>query len=185
MAHRVAFYPCCAIDIAEPLKLLHTFADEVVFCDINRLFQADWRKIAARITDAVPKAVFVNEDARTAVSAMDRIDVLFYRSDSTGEGGSGLFVLGDSFLPHLLRRFAARGGYIITDGSNSRGGNFKGMTRASGLIKHGWRFGKAPEQPLLAKHGLYVISVRPDGRPQPGDDLPTADRSQGAPATQV
>ena len=35
MASRVAFYPCCAIDIEEPLELLRGFAEEVVFCDVN------------------------------------------------------------------------------------------------------------------------------------------------------
>jgi hypothetical protein len=35
MPHRVAFYPCCAEDVAEPLDLLRGFADEVVFCDVN------------------------------------------------------------------------------------------------------------------------------------------------------
>jgi hypothetical protein len=104
---------------------------------------------------------FLSTDVQTALEGVERIDVLFYRRDSEGEGGSGIFVLGDSFLPRLLRRFPVQGGYLITDGSNSRGSNFKRMTRSSGLTKHGWHVIEATEQPFLAEHGLYVVSVVP------------------------
>jgi hypothetical protein len=160
MTHRVAFYPCCSTDVAGPLELLRDFADEVVFCDVNPSLPRLWKDIAARIAEGSPKASFLSEDVRTAVDGIERIDVFFYRHDSDGEGGSGVFVLGNSFLPALLRRFPAHGGYIITDGSNSRGSNFKRMIRSSGLTKHGWHFHKAAEQPFLAAHGLYVVSVQ-------------------------
>ena len=161
MSHRVALYPCCSTDVEEPLELLRDFADEVVFCDVNPALTGRWREIVARVAEGLPKASFLTEDVRTAVDAVERIDVLFYRQDSEGEGGSGIFILGDSFLPKLLRRFPVQGGYLITDGSNSRGSNFKRMTRSSGLTKHGWYFSKTAEQPFLAEHGLYVISVVP------------------------
>lgn len=160
VSDRVAFYPCCSTDIEEPLELLRDFADEVVFCDVNPLLQQHWKEIATRFTGG-PKASFLAADARTAVEGVERIDVLFYRHDSEGEGGSGLFVLGDSFLPRLLRRFPVQGGYLITDGSNSRGNNFERMTRSSGLTKHGCHFRKTAEQPFLAKHRLYVVAVVP------------------------
>ena len=73
-----------------------------------------------------------------------------------------MFILGDSFLPEILRRFSARGGYVITDGSNSRGGNFKRMINSSGLTKHGWRFCKTVAQPFVVKHQLHVIAVDPE-----------------------
>jgi len=98
------------------------------------------------------KASFLAADVRTVVERFKRIDVLFYRRDSEGEGGSGIFILGDSFLPKLLRRFPAQGGYLISDGSNSRGSNFKRMTSSSGLTKHGWHFSKTAEQPFLVEH---------------------------------
>ena len=92
---------------------------------------------------------------------LDTIDVLFYRRDSEGEGGSGLFVLGDVFLRPLLKRFAPKGGLIVTDGSNSRGSNFERMVRSTGLVKHGWRFSASPYQPFRPQHGLWRLSVLP------------------------
>jgi hypothetical protein len=53
------------------------------------------------------------------------------------------------------------GGFIITDGSNSRGGNFKNMIRPNGMQKHGWQFRRSPEQPYLKSDGLYVVAVAP------------------------
>jgi hypothetical protein len=156
----LAFYPCCSKDIEEPLELLRDFAEEVVFCDMNASLRRRWKEIATRVTGReLPKASFLLQDARTAVDKIERIDVLFYRRDSGGEGGSGIFVLGDSFLPRLLRRFPGQGGYLISDGSNSRGSNFERMTRPLGLTKHGWHFQKAAEQPFLTAHGLHVVSV--------------------------
>lgn len=143
------------------MELLRDFAEEVVFCDMNPALHRRWKGISARVAEGLPRASFLAADVRTAVDGVERIDVLFYRHDSEGEGGSGIFVLGDSFLPRLLRRFPVQGGHIITDGSNSRGSNFKRMTRSSGLTKHGWYFSKAAEQPFLAEHGLYVVSVVP------------------------
>ena len=102
-------------------------------------------------------------DARDVVKEIERIDVLFYRRYGVGEGGSGLFVLDESFLPDTLARFPASGGLIITDGSNSRGSNFKRMIRNSGLLNHGWRINAQAVQPLLATDGLYCIQVRPAG----------------------
>ena len=97
-----------------------------------------------------------------AIPALPVIDVLFYRRDSAGgEGGSGLFVLGDVFLRPFLEKFSTDGGLIITDGSNSRGGNFKKMTRISGLSKFSREFKAAKTQPLLEQHRLWVIEVGP------------------------
>lgn len=125
MIKRVAFYPCCSLDIAEPLELLRGLVDEVVFCDVNPTLRERWKNIAASLNKGTPTASFLSLDVRTAVDAVERIDVLFYRRDSGGEGGSGIFVLGDSFLPALLRRFPVHGGYIITDGSNMRFGGWR------------------------------------------------------------
>jgi len=97
-----------------------------------------------------------------AIPALPVIDVLFYRRDSAGgEGGSGLFVLGDVFLRPFLEKFSTDGGLIITDGSNSRGGNFEKMTRSSGLSKFSREFKAAKAQPLLEQHRLWVIEVGP------------------------
>jgi hypothetical protein len=100
-------------------------------------------------------------NVRDVISRLSVINVLFYRRDSAGEGGSGVFVLGDSFLPHILRRFPPEGGLIITDGSNSRGGNFEKMMRSNGMHKHGWSFTKSCDQPFIESDQLYVVTVTP------------------------
>jgi hypothetical protein len=109
----------------------------------------------------LPTSTFIVGDVREIVPSLPSINVLFYRRDGVGEGGSGVFILGDSVLPHILKRFPAEGGLIITDGSNSRGGNFRKMIRKNGLNKHGWNFAKLAEQPLVDTHRLWLISVTP------------------------
>lgn len=113
------------------------------------------------LADDGPSTEFVVADAFDALARLDVIDLLFSRRDSSGEGGSGIFVLGDVFLRPLLKRFARRGGLIVTDGSNSRGSNFKKMVRRTGLTKHGWSFSASSYQPYRAEHGLWRISVVP------------------------
>lgn len=159
MQHRVAFYPCCGLDIERPLELLRPYADEVIFCDINRSLQRRWQKCLNPIAPSGPRPTFLTGDARETISQITQINVLFYRKDSDCEGGSGVFVLGDSFLPHVLRRFPLEEGVIITDGSNSRGSNFKRMIRSNGLCKDGWFFLKSPLQPYIESDALYVITV--------------------------
>lgn len=162
---KTAFYPCCKMDIEEPLYLLSGYVDQVIFCDINPNFVDRWENINLEIVGTgLPTAKFIVGDAKDVVSKLPEIDALFYRRDSTGEGGSELFVLGDMFLRPLLLRFSVNGGFIFTDGSNSRGGNFKKMIRKNGLIKHGFRFSATTEQPYLAHHGLWriFVSTSPD-----------------------
>jgi hypothetical protein len=157
----VAFYPCCRDDLIEPLTLLRPYADEAVFCDSDGRLESRLRRLACASESGGPTALIRIGDARQVILTLSRINVLFYRRDSEGEGGSGLFVLGDSYLPLVLQRFPADGGLIITDGSNSRGSNFKRMVRPSGMTKHGWRFHRPPEQPpLLVQAGLHLIEVR-------------------------
>lgn len=160
MPHKVAFYPCCYRDIEEPLVLLKPFADKVIFCDINPALLPQWKTLVASESKE-PHASFLIGDLRQVITSVEVIDVLFYRGDSPGEGGSGIFVLGDSFLPSILDRFPPYGGLIITDGSNSRGSNFERMIRRSGMAKHGWFFQKATDQPYEARYGLHVIEVKP------------------------
>lgn len=160
MRPKVAFYPCCYQDIKQPLTLLQPFVDQVVFCDINSALLPRWRKSTRTLLDG-PHASFLIGDVRQVIASVEVIDVLFYRGDSTGEGGSSVFVLGDSFLPCILERFHPKGGLIITDGSNSRGGNFKRMIRNNGMTKHGWSFQPFPEQLYVDRYGLYIVEVKP------------------------
>lgn len=161
MSHKVAFYPCCRLDLVRPIEILAPYADEVIFCDKDIRIAAEQQILIAKRPNTAPRARVKCGDARDVVKELDCIDVLFYRRDGVGEGGSGLFVLGDSFLPDILARFPATGGLIITDGSNSRGSNFRRMIRKSGLEKHGWRFEAQADQPLLKSDGLYCIEVTP------------------------
>jgi hypothetical protein len=160
---KTAFYPCCSSDIEEPLRLLSGYVGNVIFCDINPRLRSRWERTLHSIADnKLPTAEFIMGDAKDVCLRLPKIDVLFYRRDSTGEGGSAFFVLGDMFLRPLLQHFPSHGGVIFTDGSNSRGGNFKKMVRRNGLIKHGWKFSTTPEQPYFDQHGLWRISVRPE-----------------------
>ncbi len=161
MSHRTAFYPCCCRDVVQPVDLIQPYADRIVFCDIDSSLEAEWQARSPLLPGSV-QTQFRVDDALNVIASMDQIDVLFYRGDSEGEGGSGVFVLGDSVLPSILAKFPSQGGLIITDGSNSRGSNFKRMIRRSGLRKHGWRFNLAQAQPLLKSHGLHIITVLPD-----------------------
>ena len=159
---RVAFYPCCCRDVVKPVELVQPYADQIVFCDIDEQLKSEWQQLKSPLPGSTVQVVFRIDDARKVIASLDQIDVLFYRGDSEGEGGSGLFVLGDSVLPNILAKFPSQGGLIITDGSNSRGSNFKRMIRRSGLRKHGWHFNLAQAQPLLESHGLHIIAVLPD-----------------------
>jgi hypothetical protein len=163
---KTAFYPCCNRDILEPIHLLSGYVDKIIFCDINPRLKTTWnRSLPKGAKRNLPMAEFIVGDAKEVCSHLLSVDVLFYRRDSTGEGGSALFVLGDMFLRPLLEHFPSNGGLIFTDGSNSRGGNFKRMIRRNGLVKHGWKFSTTPEQPYIDAYGLWRISVSPHHEP--------------------
>jgi hypothetical protein len=167
MQHRVAFYPCCHLDIKRPLELLRRYADEVIFCDVDPSLLPRWKRMVGSEAAPEPRPSFLIGDARGVISRIAVINVLFYRQDSAGEGGSGLFVLGDLFLPHILGRFPVEGGLIITDGSNSRGSNFERMIRSSGMRKHGCLFLKRSDQPYVESDRLYIVTVAPAAAVEP------------------
>lgn len=161
MPRKIAFYPCCGRDVQEPLSILTGMVDEVIFCDISPRHRESWKAYEQNNGVSRPQATFITNDVRVEVDQLTGIDVLFYRRDTEGEGGSGIFVLGDSFLSPFLKKFNPAGGFIITDGSNSRGGNFERMKRKSGLIKHDYQFNAQEEQPLLDAYDLWMITVTP------------------------
>ena len=35
MPPKVAFYPCCYLDLLRPLEILTPYVDEIIFCDKN------------------------------------------------------------------------------------------------------------------------------------------------------
>jgi hypothetical protein len=139
------------------MSIMKDYVDEIVFCDVRRTPLGAISKHKGEH----PTPTFIQGDARKVVTQIGSIDVLFYRRDSEGEGGSGLFVLGDSFLPHILEVFNPRGGFIITDGSNSRGGIFKKMKSAGGFSKYGWHIQRTEDQPFEEEYSLLMFSVLP------------------------
>lgn len=152
---RIAFYPCCAEDFEMPTRLLSDYVDHIFFCDKNPTIRSP--KNSRQVTATVQ---LIRAPAQDAVRTIPPINVLFYRRDNPeGEGGSGLFVLGDVFLRPLMGNFCIDGGLLITDGSNSRGGNFKKMISASGLQKFNRHFSASSHQPLLSEYGLWCIDV--------------------------
>ena len=60
-----------------------------------------------------PRATWVREGAFEALQELGEIDLLFYRRDSDGEGGSRIFVLGDVFMSSLLPHFYAGQGLVF------------------------------------------------------------------------
>lgn len=154
---RIALYPCCALDIIEPLTILRPYADEVVFCDLTDIGY----QLAREHADIVPKPIYVQEDFRRFAGTIDQFDVLFYRRDSNGEGGSGLYMLGDEWLRQLVPKLNPSGGLIITDGSNNRGNAYRRMKRQSGLKRFGRHIKPLAEQPLKNSHNLLIFEVLP------------------------
>lgn len=159
MLPKIAFYPCCLHDFSEPMQILKELVDIIYFCDIHKYKEFD--EFISMQSYLNPNVIFMHGDARKVIKDINQIDVLFYRRDSSGEGGSGLFVLGDSFLPFILERYNPNGGKIITDGSNSRGGIYKKMKRRSGFKKYGWHILLSNEQRFLKDHNLYTFDVLP------------------------
>ena len=155
--HRIAFYPCCAGDVTEPRQLLTNLVDEIIYCDQRK--SKSWSQVDRTIDH--PIASFVQEDARTLIEKLPTIQVMFYRRDSAGEGGSNLFILGKSMLSKIITHFPESGGLIVTDGSNTGSGIFKKMIRRDGYSRKDWHchFQPRADQPWLQSHGLYIIEV--------------------------
>jgi hypothetical protein len=153
-----AIYPCCANDIDEPRYLLAGLVDEIIYCDRCRPSVSTHRKCSS----SLPSVHFVRMDFRKYVDTLPLVHVLFYRRDSTGEGGSGLYILGKRWLGRILNHFPEEGGLIVTDGSNSGGGIFRRMIRPNGYTRKSWDCHLRPsgEQPWLDTHGLYQIQIK-------------------------
>lgn len=158
LLRKKAFYPCCANDIDEPRQLLNGLVDEIVYCDVRQPDQ--WVKYES--LNDLPTIRFIRGDVRERIDCLPSIHILFYRNDSSGEGGSGVYILGKQWLDRILQHFPDEGGLIITDGSNSGSGIFKKMIRPGGYIRKSWQcqFLPSEEQPWLETHGLYKIEVK-------------------------
>jgi len=167
---RTAFYPCCGTDISVPLKVMRDYVDLVIYCDVRDSVAAWHERFTEKANPKLPATKLLTEPAQEAIKALQRIDVLFYRCDGDGEGGSGVKVLGNNFLPLVLGRMPLSGGLIITDGSNTYPKNFEKMIRPRGVIKFGWHLQPHPTQPTICPPDgrsycqdklLHVIQVTP------------------------
>ena len=156
---RRAFYPCCAEDLEEPRRLLAGIVDETIFCDIRH--HKSWESTVAS-AGIVGRSVRNRGRAKLYLSILPQISVLFYRRDSTGEGGSGIFMLSERCLAKI-ERFDPSGRLIITDGSNPGKGILKKRKRPHGYTKQAWnrRFQLSPNQQPFDAHGLMKIDVSP------------------------
>lgn len=138
---RIALYPCCGLDFEEPLQLLCDLVDEVVFCDLNPKVKQKHDELRLVLASQnLPESRVLTGDVRQMIDLVNRIDVLFYRCDSNGEGGSGVYVFGKDLFPKIIDRFPSEGALIISDGSNARGNWWRRMKRPNGTIINGRKF---------------------------------------------
>ena len=150
---RTAFYPCCANDILLPRQILQGLVDEIHFCDLRR--PQAW-SIQSRKKDPIV-IKFFEGSALEILDELPPISVFFYRRDGDGEGGSGLFFLGEELFQRVLSRCTPQGALIVTDGSNSPDGLFEKLICPEGFENWGWSFMPAQEQPWLHEYELHVI----------------------------
>jgi hypothetical protein len=144
-----------------PIQLLTGWVEEIIFCDRKLCEGILGKHSPLPLAHEVPKATFIQGDIWNVLEQLGQIHVLFYRCDSGGEGGSGIFILGKRVLPRILEHMPTEGGLLITDGSNHGGGLWRKMLRPEGYTwrRYGWHLQPASQQPFLRVHGLYVITV--------------------------
>lgn len=159
--HRVAFYPCCACDFLDPLQLLGEFVDEVVFCDRLPSISASLAGAKAKgLVPAAPASRCLSVPWRSALSDLKCVDVLFYRNDSEGEGGSGDSPLALAALP-LILNLMPMDGLIITDCKYDPDKVFSHLRHARNVRVGIWELTLLPE--MLHENHLHVfqLNIRP------------------------
>jgi hypothetical protein len=150
MRHKkIAFYPCCADDFEESYAILNDLVDEIIYCDLNKYSLKRFMQKHL----SFPKAQFILRDAVEAIKEIECIDVLFYRKDSSGEGGSAIYFFGDKIFPFIVEKLNKNGALIISDGSNARGSNWRKMSRKNGAELYGRNFKPADKQKYLEYRG--------------------------------
>jgi len=161
MQHKkIAFYPCCATDFAEPYRLLCELVDEIIFCDNNPSAEKEFIKLKL----SYPEATFLLQDVIIALKEINHIDIFFYRKDSNGEGGSAIYFYGDHVFPLIVNKLNKSVAHIISDGSNARGSNWRKMKRTNGVIIYDRFFKPAKEHKYAQIRGngpVLTIDVYP------------------------
>jgi len=161
LAHNgtICFYPCAGRDIALPRRLLRNKVDQIICCDTDPRYNNFLDKEKNKKEDS-PECHFVKGDARNVVIDLERIDILFHRNDSWGEGGSGVPVLSYHFLPLVIERMPDKGGLIYTDGSNSLQSWFERISRPNGVERCGCHFEPIEVINDIRPLPIWVISVQ-------------------------
>jgi hypothetical protein len=159
---RIGFYPVCARDYLEPLRLLKGWVEHLVFCDIKCVPKSSYELLDLRETveiEGLPQPSFILGDALLAISSLRPVDVFFLRRDSDGEGGSELHLLGPARLPMVLDLIKP-GGLLVTDRSNGRDwfDEFR-LERRCAYRLHGRAINLAESQPW-AEHKLLSFTVQ-------------------------
>jgi hypothetical protein len=120
---RTGFYPVCARDYVEPLRLLKGWIDELIFCDIMCMPKSsaaldELRHLAKE--EKLPNPSILTGDALVAMRVLKPVDLFFMRRDSDGEGGSELNLLGPDRLPDVVKKIKPDG-LLVTDRACGRG----------------------------------------------------------------
>lgn len=155
---RTAFYPCCGKDFEYPSQLLSGLVDRIIFCDRHPSCGENFARYKKQYFGSI-SVEFIEGDVREAIDRINEITVFFYRGDSRGEGGSGVYVLGKKFFDRLAKHFTD-GSLIITDGRNSGDKLFQRMIRPEGYVRYGKHYfpKSGVQQPNMQK--LYTIEVK-------------------------
>ena len=153
------------------MTILRDMVDVMIFCDVDSKAEKHIVKSQAD-SEGFPEALFECGDAWEVLMRLERINVLFYRRDSSGEGGSGVAVNSRKYLSQFVRRLPPQGGYLVTDGSNERNNVFRTMNRSLGLLLDGWRL-KAEALAAPSRGGLRWIRISRDPPPS-ADSVPKA-----------
>lgn len=162
MSHKVAFYPCCGFDFQEPIEILEELVDEIIFCDSNRILKSEGELVLKKNPPSNLKVTFISGDAREVLKNLSEINIFFYRGDSSGEGGSGIYFLGKKLIKKIIDKFPNGNGLIITDGSNSGNHLFNKMSRPDGyILLSNWHFSPTTVQPFKERYNLTQINVTP------------------------
>lgn len=135
------FYPCAGKDLQCPITCFSDKIRDFYFADIRRSgfprlsdrysvirrdqpYAGDPKKVKDTFYDkATGKEFYVHrwEDrGEAAIHEISSIGIFFFRGDNPvdGEGSSGVLWLGEPLFDEVLRRMA-KGGLIVTDGSNT------------------------------------------------------------------
>ena len=150
---RVGFYPCCANDVREPVEILAGQVDHIIFCD--RSAQDGWngfRHSENFVHSKFPSFEFRVGPWRKVVSKIDPFDLLFYRRDSEGEGGSGDSAISTDAL-QLLFGHMSDPCWIITDGKYDPDCLVESVVQRSRAVSAG-RMLKLESDKSLTKLGL-------------------------------